>query len=428
MSSKWSEEAIIEQLDHVCKSLGHFPTQPELRQAKRSDLINAIRRSGKTTSHYQLMLGHTGRKPIGYWDDKIETVLQEVATDLGRFPTSKELTHLGKHGIVHAIHSQGHSYAYYQKKLGYKQRAHPRNYWHSWANLEKELRPLTLDGRFPPLTEIYNCLGGGAIRSISRFGGVVAVAEKMGFQNVYFYTATDGHHVHSHCEYLFDEFLSHHKVPHEVNGLIHPDYNYRFDFRVEDVFVEIWGYAKSSKWQVAEQYNDKRKTKESLYKMLGLKLLSVEGDVFKLDMPELQAYLSGLLNGAGVRVARDGSTFSPVITNPQRVWTEEIVIADLTKVRDELGKMPTKRYLINNGHADLVAAIDKRGGMFKFATLLGENCKKPKGYWTRERILSQLHEIEQSLNRKAKLKDLHKAGRSDLAAAIGDRGGINNHR
>ena len=64
----------------------------------------------------------------------------------------------------------------------------------------------------------------------------------MGYSRSYCYITRDGHHTHSYNEYVFDEFLFSRGIEHEVDGRIHPDYRYRYDFKVGEIYFEIWGF------------------------------------------------------------------------------------------------------------------------------------------------------------------------------------------
>lgn len=86
---------------------------------------------------------------------------------------------------------------------------------------------------------------------------------------------TDGHLVRSYYERAFDNLLSKNGIEHEYD--VRLPFNKRFmaDFKVNDVYVEIWGLMNIS------EYKKRRERKLELYNVNGCKLLEVFPDDFK---------------------------------------------------------------------------------------------------------------------------------------------------
>lgn len=55
---------------------------------------------------------------------------------------------------------------------------------------------------------------------------------------------------------------------------------------------------------------------------------------------------------------------------PRRRWTEESIAQELAPVVEELGRLPTRTELTKRGLGGLWSAMQRRGGIDQFATLL----------------------------------------------------------
>lgn len=97
------------------------------------------------------------------------------------------------------------------------------------------------------------------------------------------HTTKDGHSVRSRLELLVDDWLYSHSIKHEYEPYIH---NGRFwaDFLVNGTYIEVWGMMDKP------SYRQRQAHKVSVYKSLGLNLLSV----YPHDFPDLKV-LSVLL-------------------------------------------------------------------------------------------------------------------------------------
>lgn len=83
----------------------------------------------------------------------------------------------------------------------------------------------------------------------------------------------DGHIVDSRWEYEIDKWLSSHSIEHEVHPHV-PWYKggsspQRADFRVGDIYIEVWGVIGN------EKYNAKRQRKIERYRDAGIQLIEI---------------------------------------------------------------------------------------------------------------------------------------------------------
>lgn len=85
----------------------------------------------------------------------------------------------------------------------------------------------------------------------------------------------DGHEVRSYYERAFDNMLYRNGIEHEHDVRLPANKRYMCDFKVQDVYIEIWGMMS---WKT---YRDNRIRKKALYEENNYKLLEVFPEDFK---------------------------------------------------------------------------------------------------------------------------------------------------
>ena len=298
-----------------------------------------------------------------------------------------------RHDLNSAISKSGLGIAYFQKKFGYKSRK-PLKYWKSLDNLINEIKPHIKNNKFPALQYMQRNIKGGVLNSIYYFGGPDKVAEIMGCDKIEHnvYKADDGHFLNSIYELIFDNYLYVNKIPHKVNEEICPESKYRYDFKIDDYYIEIWGYEKDRTGYVHDLYNKKRILKEELYKNNNLKLISIEAELFKNPTEKVKSYFDELVANCNFKPTSNNSLL--IIENTIKhayYWDEEKIIDELKILIPKLGKFPTHQELYKLNLGGLRDAIVQHGGINYFTEKLGLKCKKVKnGYWTDDIIIKKL--------------------------------------
>lgn len=353
--TKWSSQDVLDRLDEISQQDSSFPTRHRLEELKESRLVNAITHLGLKYHDLALELGHEhNRKPRGYWTE--ETVLQELKSilkDLGEFPTikyiqnnraelmraiyrtqdwryyksklgyevhekwskSKVLDRIQEHiqqlghvpattelkkcdsSLLAAIDKLGDTYGELLTELGYQPIQQAQGFWKIWKNVEDVIRPYCKKNTMPPVTVLKKELGSSIGLAVADFGGVVDVAERMGLKvsPESYLTAKDGHALKSNYEVEFDDFLYEQGVDHEVDGEIVPDRKIRYDFKIGDTFIEIWGFEERTNNKRCERYGKKRIDKERVYRERKLKLVSIEGSLFRKNKQARQIFFEKTL-------------------------------------------------------------------------------------------------------------------------------------
>ncbi len=164
--------------------------------------------------------------------------------------------------------------------------------------MKKEILSICSDGVMPTQRKVTFDLGHTPAILIARYyGGYRAIASKLNLDYQSQWQSKDGHYLNSSYEVIVDNFLFDKKIPHEVDQKIHRDYFYKYDFKIDDYFIEIWGYDTNRKrHKRTDRYRERRKIKEQLYTDLGLKLIPIEGKIFDDNSKNIESKLETIFS------------------------------------------------------------------------------------------------------------------------------------
>lgn len=358
----------------------------------------------------------------------LKSELSEIINEIGFFPTQKQLRQFGRNDITKAISNLGLTFYELQKELGFVPKERPKGFWKKWENMENLIKPHIKDGRFPTQTELVQTIKGGIGDAIAYFGGIAAVADRMGYKLDYRYKATDGHFLDSLYELIFDEYLYSNSIPHEVNQCIHESSNCRYDFKIGNIYVEIWGYEVGrTNSERCERYNEKRIRKEELYQALGLRMIAIDADVFKGSASEINSHFDKIIQENNIKdiVNTESEIVIQNTIKSNCYWNEDTIKEELSKLLHQLDKMPTQQELLDLKLGGLKDAISRHGGIHYFAELLNTECKrKPEGHWTDETIVAMIKKFIDENDNFPTFNELEKIKQYDLIRAINRNGGL----
>jgi hypothetical protein len=354
--SQWTEADILEKLREIASDLGKFPTQSTLKKMGQHRLVNAISNLRLTYHDLATCLGHSPtRKPRGHWSEvAVIEELQQIKSRLQRIPSISQIR--TGYGWLHRAIYKTRSWRYYANLLGEETkdswtrqkiveqlRIHAdelgrtpttstikaynsklaaacqkqartlndllieaglkinfrdKGFWKSWDNFERVVRPLCVDGKMPPVVRLKETLGTSVGLAVADFGGVSEVADRLGVEvdPASYLTSKDGHLLDSQYEVEFDDFLFERGIEHTVHVLIVTDRKYKCDFKIGDVFVEIWGYNERPSNKVCARYAEKRAAKERLYRNHDLRVESIEGSIFRKTKTARRKHFDELLS------------------------------------------------------------------------------------------------------------------------------------
>lgn len=424
----WTEYRIIETLAELQKELGHVPSYRELIKMNLKTLAKVIYKDGKSMPYYKEFLNETS--PTKWNEEKILEELKQVAESFGRFPTTTELCERGYAGLVGYIHKNGNSIHDYANKIGYEATQKPIGYWKDFENVKKELQPIIdkNNDKFPTQEMIRSNIGNAVLMGIYRYHkSIIEVAEKMGYEIDSYFKTTDGHYVQSSNEYLLDEFLYSRGIKHEVGGLISSDHSYLYDFKIDDFYIEIWGYEENRENnKICERYKKKREKKEMLYKELGFNLISIENDVFKKSFEEIEQYFIDLFSSLGFLLEKKICDYDIVNTAKHcRFWSESKIEMCLKEIISKIDHFPTSVELLEMNEGGLVDAIKRFGGSNYFRSKMGYDIiKQSNNYWNDNTIIEELKLVIDQLGHFPVHLELKSMKKYDLIRAINRGGGF----
>lgn len=425
----WTEQLTLNNLAPFISELGRFPTDKELDQKGGSGLRHAVYGyPGGRVALAKALNCQTKRHAPGHWNEKtVLAVLRPRSSALGRLPTQKELKLSKEIGLLSAVSKFG-GFNHFATLLGYRPARHLNNHW-TIARTIKTINQVRKDlGRFPVQGDLKLLGLGGLSHAIIKQGGIKRMYEKMGIIPKGYYEANDGHLLDSCLECYVDNYLLQHMVPHEVHPRISPRRKYRADFRVGDLWIEILGYPDISKYAA---YYSRVKEKKSLYKQLGLKTIFFEFNDFRhKSLTEIERIIESKMPLKSMpRCRRRAGNADSIL--PKHYWSYfPTLIKTLKPLADKLRRFPTDKELNQKGIGGLRHAIQRYpGGRERLAKVL--KCailRKPRNHWTRSQTLQELKVFAAQLGRFPKQKDFRSCGRNDLCSAVYKHGSLKDFR
>ena len=366
---------------------GAMPTQDELLQAGRGDLIHAIQRQGG----FSIIAERLGlkmlnnKKPAGYWDEiaHVEEGLRVFINThgtLGVMPTVGQLTVANRSDLASAIAKHG-GFRTVAELLGLEMSYVMKTpgYWDSWSNVERELNAFIdahgTPGVMPAREELLRVGRGDLSSALSKHDGSISVATRLGLA-LPFTAKPHGY---------WDDF-SH--VEQELHS-----------------FIDTYGTP-----EVMPTLNDLKKA----------------GRMDLIGGIQRHGRFHAVAERLGLKRA------SP--RKPQQYW-------DITNLERELqtfiekhggvqGVMPTRKELIQASRGDLVNAIKRNGKVLAVAQQLGlkiAGSKKPNGYWDDFAYLEEeIHRFIHDYGLPGIMPtpdQFRRWGRSDLDSAMNRHGG-----
>ncbi len=403
-NKKWNEENIIKNLEEIIKQLGRFPKQSDLKKINKNGLAGAIAKNGGYHKFREEMGFEKLMNVQGYWTEEkiIEELKQEIDKNNGNFPKKK----INKNLFYRMSGSRGVNY--YRKLLGFPIIQNDRFYWQNFEvvkNAIKEKFPELIEKQIFPTLQMIRSKIPGLADGIRFHGGVKKVANLMNCKNRLF-ISSDGHYLESGLELIFDEFLFENNIAHEVHGFICEGKPYRYDFKIGDVYIEIWGYHKNSLKKRLVEYNKKRDKKEELYGSLELKLVSIENFAGKPE-DQIKEYFKeclGKFNIESIAVSNNNAIVNNV--KPPNYWDDKKAIEEIKIIIKETGEFPIRSFLRKNNKS-LDSAITRLGGLLKFRKILGYPLPiSKKLIWTKELVLKTLKELAETLGHYPKRREM----------------------
>ncbi len=298
----------------------------------------------------------------------------------------------------------------------FKFKSVPMCYWNDFENLKKFLLPLCQEfGRMPTKNEIFKYKNINKV--ILKYGGINEISKTLGFETSTMLKSLSGNILKSTYEVIVDNFLYLNNIRFKYEGKIIDNSPYKYDFKINDVFIEVWGYGGNA-------YNIKRKKKENIYKENNLKLISLEFDLFrKNDLEKINNELIFFLMKHNIKnknfYNEDLSNLNSFIS-----FNKNKVIEELKQecIKQKLKKIPTVNWWNNNGFKKHIKFISSnaRINYSDLANILElELNEKPKNYWKNfDNLKKELLPICDELKCFPTQTKLNELKRTDITNAI----------
>jgi len=181
MRKIWNETKIISELEVLIKEFGYFPLYKELKSIGKGGLAKAISKSGGINKYHKLLNMPYNIVPIGYWTkDTIILELNKVIESIGHFPTQKELIELNKQDLVGGINRNG-GLTNIKEHMGYKLDKLPNGYWTEERCKEELQKIIDSIGYFPSQLDLSLINKTDLINAVRKHGGLVKFRDMMGY-------------------------------------------------------------------------------------------------------------------------------------------------------------------------------------------------------------------------------------------------------
>lgn len=424
----WSEAETLKKLENICEKNGYFPTHKQIRNIggiTLSDMVIKYGGSKKFADKLGFPLAYKGKIDGWTLEDVLQTI-REIIIKTGQFPNTTYLQQHGYGGLVAAIYSKFGNLENIAKKLGLETETHTQGYWTEWDNVKKEIEKIIQITKIFPNYQQIKILNSKLTKGIREFGGISEVAKKLGYEPPSQIVALDGHNVRSSYEFFIDNYLYGHGIKHSVDGRINKNFsNYRYDFKIGNFYIEVWGYADTNS-SIAKQYNVVKQLKEEFYKSNKLTVISFHPNDFTENQKEIEKIIENRLRQYKIKIGTKRKDYKIENYFEYRgFWTKNHTIEELKKAVKHYGDFPLELQLRKDKKSSLAFAINKHGGVNHFRQLLGFDIKKHNQlFWTEEKIINELKIITDRLGHFPSAQELAKMRESRLSAMIAHKGGF----
>jgi predicted ester cyclase len=425
--SKWTDETIIHEINKIKMDIGHFPTNTELMDLERSNLASAIAKHGGINKYREMLGEKLIQVSPGYWTEEIILEeLKKIKDEIGHFPKQKELNgSLERSDLANAMAKHG-GFNKYREILGEEIIQVSRGYWTEEIILEELKKIRDEIGHFPIQKELNGFLErSDLVGAISLNGGINRYRGLLGAEII---RVSHGYWTE---ETILEELK---KIRDEIGHF--PIYAELRDLERSDLAGAISTNGGINKYR--EMLGEEIRKLPNGYwtEEIILEELKKIGDDIghfptNTELMNMERFdlASAIAQQGGYNRFRE-MLGEEIIHVSRGYWTEETILEEMKKIRDEIGHFPASTELMDLERSDLSNAISNHGGFNIYREMLGEEIRKlPNGYWTEETILEELKKIRDDIGHFPKQIELNGfLERSDLVGAISTNGGINKYR
>lgn len=270
-------------------------------------------------------------------------------------------------------------------------------YWNDFETLKEFLLPKCNElGRMLTTREVLKIKG--LNHAIKLHGGIIKVSNKLNINASYGFKTLSGNIVKSSYEVILDNFLFLNNIEYEYEGKILDNYNYLFDFKIKDYFIEIWGYRKSESHKINKEYSESRIKKEQLYNSENIKLISFNYDFFTRNIKEICDDLENVFKTNHVKSSNFYAGDLSKISYFENFGKEE-VLKELVDYfyKQDIDIFPSKKWWKENGFQKHISFLDNHkitiSYILKKFNIKESNINKPNKFKNWEETKRELQKI-----------------------------------
>ncbi len=289
----------------------------------------------------------------------------------------------------------------------------PSKYWNDFNNIKKYLIDFyTINKRLPTYFEAKTL---GFSTGITRHGGIYKIAKILDLLTSSQYKTLSGDIVQSSYEVTFANFLYLNNIPFHYEGKIIGNKGYEYDFKINDVYVEVWGY-------IGDEYDKKRILKEKVYEDNNFKLISIEPDIFEKNNHIINEHFIFFMKEYNIK--QDNFYDEDLAKlNYFTSFNKDVIIEELQNecIKQIFKNFPTKKWWRENGFKKHIKFLERNKiSIYDIADICDLKSSTTKnGYWTWELLEKELLSIIQNNNEKFPTTVYLRAiKRDDLIAAM----------
>lgn len=176
----WTKRKIKKELKETAKKIGHSPSERELREIGRDDLVGVCKRYFGTFNEAKKQVGMEVFRTNKWNKKKVKKELLEVTEKLGHSPTVKELGDIDRYDLLNACRRYFGGFNKAKKEVGLE------IYYKDWnkKKIIKELKEIAKEkGHSPSQTELYERGKGGLVQTCySCFGSFNEAKKEAGLE------------------------------------------------------------------------------------------------------------------------------------------------------------------------------------------------------------------------------------------------------
>lgn len=195
----------------------------------------------------------------------------------------------------------------------------------------------------------------------------------------------------------------------------------------ENIYVEIWGFNETKiNSRLINSYLRNKEKKKLVYLENNLTFIEIDGKFFNAPIKQIINYVKSKLLEANVVICKNYLHDHEIETVFYKPYDAEDVVNDFDDISKSLGYYPSARDLIKLNRSKLIDRISKIGGFKEIRkhSKLNLGSKVLKVKWTEERLLKEVNDLIGLYGKIPPPSQLKALNRLDIFGALNKFGGV----